>query len=428
MSLTTTTHPFISDAKRRYTLFILVLVFTSSHVDRQIMGILGQPIKESLLLTDTQLGLLTGIMFAFFYATLGMPMAMWADRGNRRNIITLSITLWSGMTALCGLTQTYLQLLLARIGVGVGEAGSNPPSHSMIADLYPPEQRATAMAIFAMGINAGIMLGFLIGGWVNEWLDWRWAFIIAGLPGLLIALLVRFTITEPPRGYSEPNVAVAQPPKFAVVLRTLFASAVLRNVVSGGMLAAFAGYAAVIWVPVYFVRIHGLGTGETGTYLALIIGIGGALGSFSAGWLADRWGSRNHGWRAWVVALATLITIPFLALAFIQESATNTMWLYAIPAILGTAYVGPGFALIQSNVPLEMRSVAAAINLFITNIVGLGLGPLSVGILSDWFEPTYGTDGLRYALFLVPAISVWSMLHYLRAGQHLRRLQSVQSA
>ncbi|TNF87618.1 MAG: MFS transporter, partial [Gammaproteobacteria bacterium] len=191
MSEAEDTGTLITKRQRAYTLGVLVVVFTSSHIDRQIVAILGQPIKEAL---DTQLGLLTGVMFAVFYATLGMPMAMWADRRNRRNLIAFSIALWSGMTALCGLAQNYIQLLLARIGVGVGEAGSNPPSHSIIADLYGPTERATALAIFGTGVNAGIMFGFLIGGWVNEWLGWRWAFIIAGLPGLAIALLVRMTV------------------------------------------------------------------------------------------------------------------------------------------------------------------------------------------------------------------------------------------
>ena len=190
----------VTDRQRKYTLFMLVLVFTSSHVDRQIMGILGQPIKESLLITDTQLGLLTGIMFAVFYATLGMPMAMWADRNNRRNLISFSVFLWSLMTALCGAANNFMQLLLLRIGVGVGEAGSNPPSHSMIADLYPPEKRSTAMAIFGTGINWGILIGFLVGGWINEWYGWRAASVGVGLPGILLAMLVRYTVTQPPRG------------------------------------------------------------------------------------------------------------------------------------------------------------------------------------------------------------------------------------
>ena len=209
----------VTERQRRYTLFMLVLVFTSSHVDRQIMGILGQPIKESLLITDTQLGLLTGIMFAVFYATLGMPMAMWADRRNRRNLITFSVFLWSLMTALCGAAANYIQLLLYRIGVGVGEAGSNPPSHSMIADLYPPERRATAMAIFGTGINWGILIGFLLGGWINEWFGWRVAFFVVGVPGILLALVFQLTVKEPPRGHSENIGTPVTPPSFGSVVK-----------------------------------------------------------------------------------------------------------------------------------------------------------------------------------------------------------------
>ena len=242
--------------ERRYVLAVLVLVFASSHVDRQIMGILGQPIKESLALTDTQLGLMTGLMFALFYATLGMPMAMWADRGNRRNIIALSISLWSAATALCGAASNYGQLLIARVFVGVGEAGSNPPSHSIISDLYEPEIRTTAMAIFATGVNFGILIGF----------------VIAGLPGLILGLIVRFTVREPLRGQSDPGALVKRAPPFPVVIRTMVKKPVVLHFVLGSALASFVGYAVVLWIPVYFVRIHEVGTGMTGTWLALLIG------------------------------------------------------------------------------------------------------------------------------------------------------------
>jgi len=341
------------------------------------MGILGQPIKESLLISDTQLGLLTGLLFAVFYATLGMPMAMWADRNNRRNLITFSVFTWSFMTAICGLAQNFWQLALARIGVGVGEAGSNPPSHSIIADLYPPEERTTAMAIFGTGINWGILLGFLIGGWVAEWYGWRTVFLVVGLPGLLLAAIVQFTIKEPPRGYSEQKSlpknsdateeATVEAPPFWTVARFMVGNPILRNIILAGTLMAFSGYASVIWVPTYLQRVHGLGTGVTGTYLAFIIGIGGALGIFLAGKLADK------------------------------------------------------FAIIQNQTPLPMRSVAASINLFILNMIGLGAGPAWVGFMSDFFEPEYGVDALRYALMTTLAVVFWSCWHYWRAGIWLRR-------
>jgi MFS family permease len=413
----------ISARQRTYTLGVLVLVFTSSHIDRQIVAILGQPIKEALLLSDTQLGLMSGVMFAVFYATLGMPMAMWADRNNRRNLIAFSIAVWSGMTALCGMAQNYWQLLLARIGVGVGEAGSNPPSHSIIADLYGPTERATALAIFGTGVNLGIMLGYLIGGWVNEWLDWRWAFIIAGLPGLAIAILVRTTIKEPPRGYSEPTGPSEETdaPPFWSVVRTMMGSPLLRNIIFGGTLVSFTGYALVLWVPVFLVRVHGMGTGEAGTVLALLVGAGGAMGTFAGGWLADRLAKRNPGWRAWIVVVANLVTLPLVVAAFLSEDTTSMIILYTLPAILGGVYIGPSFAIIQSSIPLRMRSVGAAINLFILNIIGLGLGPFTVGFVSDLFADSAGIDSLRYGLLAMVPISIWGVCHYWRAGVLLAR-------
>jgi predicted MFS family arabinose efflux permease len=415
----------ISTRQKNYTLFVLVLVFTSSHVDRQIMGILGQPIKESLQISDTQLGLLTGIMFAVFYATLGMPMAMWADRRNRRNLISFSVFLWSGMTALCGAAASFTQLLLLRIGVGVGEAGSNPPSHSIIADLYPKEQRATAMAIFGTGINWGILIGFLVGGWINEWYGWRTAFVVVGLPGIFLALLVRFTLKDPPRGYAEAegkDLPKVTPPPFWSVVKFMLHNPVLRNIIAAGALIAFTGYASVIWIPIYLVRIHGMGTGEVGTYLALFIGVGGAVGIYLGGRLADFLAAR-HGeqWLPWMVAIVSLLGLPFLYFCFTAATQTGALWAYALPAALGTVYVAPGFALIQNQTPTEMRSVAAAINLFIINIIGLGLGPFSIGFFSDMFSPEYGLDGLRYALMTSLVVILWGSFHYYRTGVLLKR-------
>lgn len=419
----------VSDGQRRYTLFMLVVVFTSSHVDRQIMGILGQPIKESLMISDTQLGLLTGIMFAVFYATLGMPMAVWADRNNRRNLIAFSVFLWSLMTALCGLASNYLQLLLLRIGVGVGEAGSNPPSHSMIADLYPPERRSTAMAIFGTGVNWGILLGFLVGGWVNEFFGWRAAFLIVGVPGIALALLVRFTVPEPPRGIAVeasanalPSAAPPQAPPFTEVVRFMVGHGILRHLIFASALVAFAGYAAVIWVPVYLVRIHSLGTGMVGTYLALIVGFGGAAGILLAGRLADRLSAGlGSQWLPWIVALANLISLPFLLWTFLAPTAQGALVGFAVPAMLATVYVAPSFALIQNEVPVPMRAVAAAINLFITNIIGLGLGPFSVGFFSDLFASWAGEESLRYGLMVTGVALLWGVAHYLRCGVLLKR-------
>jgi predicted MFS family arabinose efflux permease len=329
------------------------------------------------------------------------------------------------MTALCSAAASFTQLLLLRIGVGVGEAGSNPPSHSIIADLYPKEQRATAMAIFGTGINWGILIGFLVGGWVNEWYGWRTAFVVVGLPGIFLALLVRFTLKDPPRGYAEAKgqeLPKVKPPPFWSVAKFMLYNPVLRNIVAAGALIAFTGYASVIWIPIYLVRIHGMGTGEVGTYLALFIGVGGAVGIYLGGRLADLLAAR-HGeqWLPWVVAIASLLGIPFLYFCFTAVTQTGALWAYALPAALGTVYVAPGFALIQNETPTEMRSVAAAINLFIVNIIGLGLGPFSIGFFSDMFSPEYGLDGLRYALMTSLVVILWGSFHYYRTGVLLKR-------
>jgi MFS family permease len=289
---------------RWYALGILLLVYTSSHVDRQIMGILLEPIKTELNASDTQMGFLVGLTFAIFYATLGIPIAMLADRSNRRNIIAIATTIWSGMTAVCALVGSYGQLALARIGVGIGEAGSSPPSHSMISDLFPQSERGTAMGIFAIGVNLGLLIAYLGGGWMSEHWGWRTTFIVVGLPGLLIALLVRFTLVEPPRGGVEAEPKdVAKAPSFKEVARTLWRTPAARHVIFGSSLAGFVGYGMTLWLPAFFVRSHGLTQTETGMTLALMTGVVGGLGTFMAGRLADTLGKRDPRWLAWVVAV-----------------------------------------------------------------------------------------------------------------------------
>ena len=409
----------ITKRQRSYTLFLLVLVFTSSHVDRQIVAILQEPIKAAFGIADWQLGLLTGVMFALFYATLGMPMAMWADRRNRRNLITFSISLWSLMTALCGAAAQFWQLLIARIGVGVGEAGSNPPSHSIISDLYAPHERGTAMAIFGLGVNLGVMLGYLIGGWVNEWLDWRWAFVVAGVPGLLIALVVRMTMVEPPRGYADGITERPAAPPFWDVARYMWRNSTIRNVVYGSTLISFAGYAGIAWVPVYLQRVHAYSTGESGTVLALAVGVAGGIGTFMGGYLADKLAPRAEGWRSWVVTVAALIYAPFAWLSFTaQDPFWAAAWFF-VPATLGGVYIGTNFAMLQFLLPVQMRAVGAAINLFILNIIGLGLGPLSVGIISDLTMDTSGVDSVRNGLIAMIAIMLWGAFHQWRVGNML---------
>lgn len=407
---------------RWYALGVLVLVYTSSHVDRQIMGILLEPIKVELGASDTQMGFLVGLTFAIFYATLGMPIAMLADRSNRRNIITAATTIWSFMTVICAYVGSYTQLALARIGVGVGEAGSSPPSHSMISDFFPSKQRATAMGIYALGINIGLLIAYLGGGWMSEHWGWRTTFIVVGLPGLFIALLVRLTVVEPSRGASEEAGSVAgTAPPFREVARTLWRTPAARHAVFGSALAGFVGYGMTLWLPAFFVRSHGLSQTETGLTLALMSGIVGGLGTFTAGRLADSLSKRDPRWLAWVVAVGKGGLVPFLVAFFLITDFTSALIVYLIPAFFGGFYLAPTFAMIQGLVPVRMRSVAAAILLFLLNIIGMGLGPQGVGVLSDYFEPSYGRESLRYSLMVFSCINLWCAWHYFLAARTLTR-------
>jgi MFS family permease len=443
-----------------YALGVLTLVYTSSHVDRQIMGILLEPIKQELGASDTQMGFLVGLTFAIFYATLGMPIAMLADRTNRRNIVTAAVTIWSGMTALCGYAATFFQLALARIGVGIGEAGSSPPSHSIISDLFPIETRGTAMGLFALGVNFGLLVAYLGGGFLSEYVGWRMTFVVIGVPGLAIALLLHFTTIEPRRGAMElsggsdfqsrsaaptdsknrdwkslPQVnAPKRPlqtetaPSFFAVWRHLWSNLATRHLTIGAALAGFTGYGFTLWMPTFFMRSHDLDPSEVGLVLALMTGVVGGLGTFTAGRLTDVLARRDERWRAWLVALAKGGYVPFLVGFFFIEELGWALALYVIPAFFGGFYMAPTFTLVQNLVDIRMRALASSIVLFILNIIGMGFGPQLVGILSDAFAPSYGHESLRMALMVLGLLNFWCAYHYFRAGNALPRGESLKRA
>lgn len=407
---------------RNYVLALLTVVYAFNFIDRQLLAILQEPIKHELGLSDAQLGLLTGFAFALFYVTAGIPIARWADRSVRRSIVALAIGTWSFMTAISGFAQNYIQLLLARVGVGIGEAGGSPPAHSMISDIFPPQQRATVLAIYSTGINIGILFGFLLGGWLNEFFGWRVAFLVVGLPGIAIALLVRFTVAEPPRGFSE-NVKeeVASPP-LKETLALLWSRPAFKHMSYGAALSAFVGYGGANWMAPFFIRSHGMNTGELGTWLALTAGIAGAAGTFFAGYISDRLGRQDQRWYLWTVSLATLLAAPFLAATLALDNTYAALLCYVVPGFVGAFFVGPCLAMTHGMVGLRMRALGSAIFFFIVNLVGLGLGPWVVGTTSDFLSDSYGTESLRYAmLFLLPIVAIWACLHYLRAASYLRQ-------
>ncbi len=405
-----------------YVLGVLTAVYASSHVDRQIMGILLEPIKLELDASDTQMGFLIGLTFAIFYATLGMPIAMLADRTNRRNIIAIATTVWSLMTVLCGVAQTFVQLALARIGVGSGEAGSSPPSHSVIADLFKPATRGTAMGVFALGVNVGLLIAYLVGGWMSEHFGWRVTFVAVGVPGLVIAALVYFTTQEPERGASEEVASQSddQAPPFSAVATRMWRVKSIRHLVAGASVAGFVGYGFVLWMPSFLMRSHGLSPTEVGLTLALMTGIVGGLGTFTAGKLVDVLAKRDERWRCWLVAAAKGGYVPFLALVFVVDDFWTFLALYLVPAFFGGFFLAPTFALVQGLVNVRMRALASSITLFILNIIGLGFGPQLVGILSDLFAADYGQESLRVALFFLAFLNLWCATHYFLAARTLK--------
>ncbi len=415
-------NPYASSKSAYYTLGLLTVVYSFNFIDRQLLAILQESIKADLSLSDSQLGLLTGFAFAVFYVMVGIPIARWADNSNRRNIIALALFLWSFMTALSGMVQNYIQLLLARIGVGVGEAGGSPPSHSIISDIFPAEKRASALGFYSTGVNFGILFGFLFGGWLNEFFGWRVAFFVVGVPGIFLAVLVRYTMQEPMRGQAERRTVSDKPVATKQIVKLLWSRITFRHMALGAALNAFAGYSISSWTASFFIRSHGMTTGELGTWLALIIGFGGAIGVFFGGLLADKLAPGDKRWYTWLPALTGFIIVPFATAVYLVDNPYVALAFAAVPGLLHNVYLGNTLAVTHGLVGLRMRAMSSAILFFILNIIGLGAGPWTVGLLSDYLTPTLGDDALRNALlYLVPPIMIWSSTHFYLAGKTLRQ-------
>ena len=420
--------------RRGLTLTLLTVTYFFSYMDRQILSILLEPIKADLGVSDTQLGLLTGLAFAVFYAVLGIPVARLADRHNRVNIIAISLALWSVMTGLCGLAQNFLQLLLARIGVGVGEAGSSPPSHSMIADLYPPEKRSGAMGIYSLGVVFGAGFGTLIGGLLAAAYGWRIAIIAVAIPGVILAVVLKMFVVEPRRGLSDPVRAAAAGVAQASVanstildgFKALWANPAARHLVMAVTVTSLIGYAITAWSPSFFMRSYGLGLREIAVIIALLATVAGGTSGVVGGRIADFVGKR-HGVQAqaWLVASLKLAAFPFAIAVYLTNDLAWALGLYAVAILLQNSYIGPTFALIQGQAPLRMRALWAAITLLVINLIGLGAGPTAIGMLSDYYRPMAGDHSLRYALLTMCAVTPWAIYHYWRAGVHLKRQSSL---
>ncbi len=398
---------------RGYLLFILVVVYTFNFIDRQIVGILAVPIKAELGLSDTQLGLMGGLAFALFYTGLGIPVALLADRTSRTWIMTAALTIWSAMTAACGLAQNFWQLFLARLGVGIGEAGGVAPAYSLIADYFPSEQRARALSVYSFGIPIGSALGIVFGGIIASQIDWRVAFFAVGLAGLVLAPVFRLTVTEPPRGRLDAGPAPAAPAGFGQILSRLAGKPSFWVMSLGAACSSMMGYGMFFWLPSFFVRSYGISLLDASLFYGAILLLGGLAGIWVGGTLADRFGRARKSAYALIPAAAFVTTVPFYIVGVLSPTLTVSFFVMLVPTALGLVWLGPVISAMQHLVQPHMRATASAVFLFINNLIGIGAGTVIIGALSDALAGRYGVDSLRYSIlagtgfYLLAALLFW---------------------
>ena len=390
------TEGYGSKGYRAYVMAALLVIYTFNFIDRTLIGVLGEDIRIEFGLTDMQIGLLSGLAFAVLYTLLGIPFAMLAERKSRTWIISIAAAAWSAMTVACGMAQNTLQFALARVGVGIGEAGCSPPSHSLISDYFPPEKRSSALGLFALGIPIGSMLAALGGAYIAtaEGLDWRAAFIWMGLPGVLAAIIFKLTVKEPPRGYSDPGGAAAaaarQMPSPFKVFRIIGRNPTFWHVSMGGAIASFVGYGIGQFVRPFWTRAHGLELFDAALIFGLVLGIAAGIGTFGSGYVADKLRHKHPNSDSWLPALGLTLCVPIMIFGYNTlsfSSGTTAIWL-AIPAlclaaVLRYTYLSPMFSVTQKLVEPRMRATAAALMLFVVNLIGYGLGPPAIGWISD---------------------------------------------
>jgi MFS family permease len=416
--MTAATSAVSAERSVRMTLWILLFVYILNFLDRQILNILAEPIKGELGLSDTQLGLLAGPAFAVFYAVLGIPIARYADRTstNRISLISVSLVIWSGMTVICGFAQNIWQMALARVGVGVGEAGCTPAAHSLISDAVAPEKRASAIAFYGMGVPIGTLLGLVIGGVVNDIWGWRVALMLVGVPGMILALMLPLLLREPrrPGWVKGDTVPVGAPPiPTRKAISEVFTSRAYVMLLVAASFAAFLSYGKGLWTLSLFIRSHGMTTTEVGLIGSVTLGIAGVFGTWLGGWAADRFGQINRRHILTLPAVGMAIAAPIQFLGYGAPVWWVAGLLILVPTILNAAYYGPAYACVQGLVRKELRAVAASVMLFGQNLIGLGLGPFVFGALSDWLQPMAGTESERWVLFgavwlgFIPAFFFW---------------------
>lgn len=406
--------------QRGLMLFTLFLVGTSNYVDRNIIGVLLEPIKAEFGVSDTMLGLLSGLSFALFYATLGLPVARWADRGDRRLIVTLALTVWSAMTMLCGMAQNFWQLALARVGVGAGEAGAIPPAQSLIADYYPPEKRGKAIGIYMLSSMSGYILGLVLGGWIAQTYGWRAAFLMVGAPGFALAVATRLVIREP-RFLPQFAVSSKAQEKAAATFRALMAKPSYRNIIYALILYFLMSYGALVFTVPFMIRAHGVSVAQAGVIFGTASAIGAVVGSVLGGGIADRLAKKDIAWFARLPGWGLIAALPLYEAALMAQTAVTMGFALAVAGILLTGVVPPMFAALHVVCGSARRATAVAIVFFFANLIGLGAGPIIAGSLSDYYAHFYGpAEGLRYALMIMMVTFVPSGIFMLRAARHLK--------
>ncbi|MFN0178485.1 MAG: spinster family MFS transporter [Gemmatimonadales bacterium] len=418
---TPTNGPVYSQSYLRYALGLLVIVYTFNFIDRQILVILQESIKQEMGLSDGQLGLLSGFTFAIFYVTLGLPIARIADRGNRRNVISWSIGFWSAMTAIAGFVQSFPQLVAARIGVGIGEAGGSPPAHALISDYFPPKERGRALSIYSMGVYLGVLFGYVAGGWLNQLFGWRVAFVVVGVPGLAIAVLLRLTIREPVRGQWDATAARREAPPLRTAVTTLWSLRSFRYLALAAGLSAFVTYGTGNFAPSFLARTFQLTPGQIGTALGLIGGLCGMAGTYLGGFLGDRLGARDIRWYLWIPALLTILALPIRVASYAVPDPALALALKGVSELMALTFLGPVIAMSHALVAPGMRAFTSSVLFFVLNLVGLGLGPVFTGFLSDALLPRFGADGLRWAMAVTTLAWLPASALYLLAASTLRR-------
>lgn len=406
-------------AYQRYLLLVLMAILASHYLDRIVLGVVMQDVQTSLHLNDTQLGLLTGLGFALFYSVMGIPIARWADRGHRVLIISVTAAIWSAGVALSGMARSYTELLLVRVGVAAGQAGCMPPAYSLLGDTFSRVERPRASAIYMLGLPIALVVGYFAGGWLNEAYGWRTTMLLISVPGFALALLAALTLKEPrSRGEHVGEVtSAAAAPSLATVFRTLFGNSTFRNLCLFICAWYFCSYALLHWQATFFIRIHGIESGAVGAWLALVCGGGALLGTY----LGGEWGARfaANDERLQLIGVVVMFSAfaAFAGAAYVVGNFYVALGLLAIGTIAGNMCQGPILATIQTLVPAHMRAMSLALLYFIGNLVGMGLGPLAAGALSDALRPWAGEESLRYALFIFCPGHLWAAWHLWRASQ-----------